>query len=205
VVVAPVVVLVVVAVPEVVPPFGPLIDPVVVEPVEVLLVTPLALVVPPLGPVTEPDSVAPVRVLVMVPCPLAVLPRALVAVPLVFAVLPLVETEPVAFPPRGPVTVCCACVEATALTKVRMSKLTFMRFMAIQLSSRGCESLLIEDDHWSATVCPGDVGVGRHAAVGDFDLQLAGIKRAGGGGGASRVINQRRNRGNSESVGRGPG
>ena len=48
-VVEPVVVLVVVAVPEVVPPFGPLMDPVVVEPVEVFLVTPLAVVVSPLG------------------------------------------------------------------------------------------------------------------------------------------------------------
>jgi hypothetical protein len=44
--------LVVVAVPEVAPPFGPLMDPVVVEPVEVFVVTPLAVVVSPLGPVT---------------------------------------------------------------------------------------------------------------------------------------------------------
>ncbi len=98
-------------------------DPEVVEPVVVLVVTPLAAVVPPSGPVTEPDSVAPVRVFVTVPCALAVLSRALVAVPLAVTVLRLVETEAVALPPRGPVTVCCACVEATANTKVRTMSL----------------------------------------------------------------------------------
>jgi hypothetical protein len=77
-------------------------------PLELLVDVPEAVVVPPLGPVTDPLAVAPLAVLVTVPEPLAVAPRAPVAVPLAVALLLCTVTVPDAVEPLGPVTVFCA-------------------------------------------------------------------------------------------------
>jgi hypothetical protein len=96
-------------------PFGPVTVPLaVVVPFPLLVVVPLAVVVPPFGPVTDPVSVVPVRVLVTLPWALTVLPPALVAVPLPETVVPFCVTDPVAVPPRRPVTVCCATAVESA-------------------------------------------------------------------------------------------
>jgi hypothetical protein len=96
-------------------PFGPMTVPLaVVVPFPLLVVVPLDVVVPPFGPVTDPVSAVPVRVLVTLPWALTVLPPALVAVPLPETVVPFCVTDPVAVPPRRPVTVCCAAAVESA-------------------------------------------------------------------------------------------
>jgi hypothetical protein len=96
-----------------VPPFGPFTVACPLFPFPVFAVEPVAVVVLPFGPVTVAESAVPLRVLVALADPDIVFPRALVAVPVAVTDLPVCFTEPVAVPPRLPVTVCCASAEVS--------------------------------------------------------------------------------------------
>jgi len=125
-------------------PFGPVTVPLaVVVPFPLLVVVPLAVVVPPFGPVTDPVSVVPVRVLLTLPWALAVMPPALVAVPLPETVVPFCVTDPVAVPPRRPVSVCCATAVESANDRAIAIDTEFYRLYLIfqVVDPIGCCSL----------------------------------------------------------------
>lgn len=96
-----------------VPPFGPVTVACPLFALPVFVVEPVAVVVPPLGPVIVAESDVPLRVFVALADPDTVLPRALVAEPVPLTDLPVCVTEPVAVPPRLPVTVFCADAEVS--------------------------------------------------------------------------------------------